>query len=80
MKIFIPGFGLAGQPSVTIAQVKEKRYPVLSRHDQALRAQIQAQEDARIFDALDGNPWCKHNKRLRECDEDECVTRSVIES
>lgn len=80
MKIQFPSFVVAADPTTTIVQVKQKRFATVSAVESAMKAQIQAEEDQRVFDAMMGIRYCPHGARLHECPEPECVVESVIDS
>lgn len=52
-RITIPEFEIVSNPTVRIAEVKRRRFNVIDRAQQKARQEIQAQEDANIFAALD---------------------------
>ena len=52
-RITIPEFEVVSNPTVRIAEVKRRRFNVIDRAQQKARQEIQAQEDANIFAALD---------------------------
>lgn len=52
-RIMIPEFEVVSNPTVRIAEVKRRRFNVIDRAQQKARQEIQAQEDANVFAALD---------------------------
>jgi hypothetical protein len=52
-RINVPEFEVVANPTVRIAEVKRRRFNVIDRAQQKARQEIQAQEDANIFAALD---------------------------
>lgn len=52
-RVTIPEFEIVSNPTVRIAEVKRRRFNVIDRAQQKARQEIQAQEDANIFAALD---------------------------
>jgi hypothetical protein len=52
-RVLIPEFEIVSNPTVRIAEVKRRRFNVIDRAQQKARQEIQAQEDANIFAALD---------------------------
>ena len=52
-RISVPEFEVVSNPTVRIAEVKRRRFNVIERAQQRARQEIQAQEDANIFAALD---------------------------
>jgi hypothetical protein len=52
-RVTIPEFEVVSNPTVRIAEVKRRRFNVIDRAQQKARQEIQAQEDANIFAALD---------------------------
>jgi hypothetical protein len=52
-RISVPEFEVVANPTVRIAEVKRRRFNVIDRAQQRARQEIQAQEDANIFAALD---------------------------
>lgn len=49
----VPTFELVANPTVRISEVRRRRFNVIDRAQQKARQEIQAQEDANIFAALD---------------------------
>ena len=52
-RISVPEFEVVSNPTVRISEVKRRRFNVIDRAQQKARQEIQAQEDANIFAALD---------------------------
>lgn len=52
-RVSIPELEIVSNPTVRIAEVKRRRFNVIDRAQQKARQEIQAQEDANIFAALD---------------------------
>jgi hypothetical protein len=52
-RVLVPEFEVVSNPTVRIAEVKRRRFNVIDRAQQKARQEIQAQEDANIFGALD---------------------------
>ena len=52
-RVTVPEFEVMSNPTVRIAEVKRRRFNVIDRAQQKARQEIQAQEDANIFAALD---------------------------
>jgi hypothetical protein len=52
-RVSIPEFEVVSNPTVRIAEVKRRRFNVIDRAQQKARQEIQAQEDANVFAALD---------------------------
>lgn len=52
-RVTVPEFEVVSNPTVRIAEVKRRRFNVIDRAQQKSRQEIQAQEDANIFAALD---------------------------
>jgi hypothetical protein len=52
-RVTVPEFEVVSNPTVRIAEVKRRRFNVIDRMQQKARQEIQAQEDANIFAALD---------------------------
>ena len=52
-RVTVPEFELVSNPTVRIAEVRRRRFNVIDRAQQKARQEIQAQEDANIFAALD---------------------------
>lgn len=52
-RVTVPEFEIVSNPTVRIAEVKRRRFNVIDRAQQKARQEIQAQEDANVFVALD---------------------------
>lgn len=52
-RVTVPEFEVVSNPTVRIAEVKRRRFNVIDRAQQKARQEIQAQEDANIFAAVD---------------------------
>lgn len=52
-RVTVPEFELVSNPTVRYAEVKRRRFNVVDRAQQKARQEIQAQEDANVFAALD---------------------------
>ena len=52
-RVTIPEFEIVSNPTVRIAEVKRRRFNVIDRAQQKARQEIQAQEDANVFSALE---------------------------
>jgi hypothetical protein len=52
-RISVPEFEVVSNPTVRISEVKRRRFNVIDRAQQKARQEIQAQEDANIFAALE---------------------------
>lgn len=52
-RVNVPEFEVVSNPTVRIAEVKRRRFNVIDRAQQKARQEIQAQEDANIFSAID---------------------------
>ncbi len=52
-RISVPEFEIVSNPTVRISEVKRRRFNVIDRAQQKARQEIQAQEDANIFAALE---------------------------
>lgn len=52
-RVLVPEFEIVSNPTVRIAEVKRRRFNVIDRAQQKARQEIQAQEDANIFSAID---------------------------
>jgi len=52
-RVTVPEFEIISNPTVRISEVKRRRFNVIDRAQQKARQEIQAQEDANIFAALD---------------------------
>src|SRR6056300_1116410 len=52
-RVTVPEFEIVANPTVRIAEVKRRRFNVIDRAQQKARQEIQAQEDANVFAALE---------------------------
>ncbi len=52
-RIILPSFEIFSNPTVRIADVKRRRFPLIDRAVQKARQEIMSQEDDAIFKALD---------------------------
>jgi len=52
-RVNVPEFEVVSNPTVRIAEVKRRRFNVIDRAQQKARQEIQAQEDANVFAALE---------------------------
>lgn len=52
-RVSVPTFDIVSNPTIRISEVKRRRFNVIDRAQQKARQEIQAQEDANIFAALD---------------------------
>ena len=52
-RVTVPEFEVVSNPTVRIAEVKRRRFYVIDRAQQKARQEIQAQEDANVFSALE---------------------------
>jgi len=52
-RVNVPEFEVVSNPTVRISEVKRRRFNVIDRAQQKARQEIQAQEDANIFSAID---------------------------
>ena len=52
-RVTVPEFEIVANPTVRIAEVKRRRFNVVDRAQQKARQEIQAQEDANVFAALE---------------------------
>lgn len=52
-RVTVPEFEVISNPTVRIAEVRRRRFNVIDRAQQKARQEIQAQEDANIFAAID---------------------------
>lgn len=52
-RVMLPELEIVSNPTVRIAEVKRRRFNVIDRAQQKARQEIQAQEDANIFAAMD---------------------------
>jgi len=52
-RVTVPEYEIVSNPTVRIAEVKRRRFNVVDRMQQKARQELQAQEDANVFAALD---------------------------
>jgi hypothetical protein len=52
-RVLVPEFEIISNPTVRISEVKRRRFNIIDRAQQKARQEIQAQEDANIFAAVD---------------------------
>lgn len=52
-RLMVPELEIVSNPTVRIAEVKRRRFNIIDRAQQKARQEIQAQEDANIFSAID---------------------------
>ena len=52
-RVSVPEFDIVSNPTMKISEVKRRRFNVVDRAQQKARQEIQAQEDANVFAALD---------------------------
>jgi len=52
-RVIFPLFEIASNPEIPLTQVKERRFDLIERAQDLAKAQIQAAEDARVFDVMD---------------------------
>jgi hypothetical protein len=52
-RVTVPTFEIVSNPTVRISEVRRRRFNIIDRAQQKARQEIQAQEDANIFAALD---------------------------
>lgn len=52
-RVLVPELEIVSNPTVRIAEVKRRRFNVIDRAQQKARQEVQAQEDANIFSAID---------------------------
>ena len=52
-RVIIPLFEISSNPEIPLTQVKERRFDLIERAQDLARAEIQAEEDTRVFDVLD---------------------------
>ena len=57
-RVIFPLFEIASNPTIPLTQVKERRFDLIERSQDLAKAEIQAEEDGRVFaimDAVAGN-------------------------
>jgi hypothetical protein len=52
-RVIFPLFEIASNPEIPLTQIKERRFDLIERAQDLAKAQIQAEEDTRVFDVLD---------------------------
>lgn len=52
-RVIMPAFEIVNTPTIRIADIKQRRFNLISREVHQARQEIMAQEDAAIFEALD---------------------------
>jgi hypothetical protein len=52
-RVIFPLFEIASNPEIPLTQVKERRFDLIERSQDLARAEIQAEEDTRVFEVLD---------------------------
>jgi hypothetical protein len=52
-RVIFPLFEIASNPEIPLTQVKERRFDLIERAQDLAKAQIQAEEDTRVFEVLD---------------------------
>jgi len=52
-RVIFPLFEIASNPEIPLTQVKERRYDLIERAQDLAKAQIQAEEDTRVFEVMD---------------------------
>jgi len=52
-RVIFPLFEIASNPEIPLTQVKERRFDLIERAQDLARAEIQAEEDTRVFEVLD---------------------------
>jgi len=52
-RVIFPLFEIASNPEIPLTQVKERRYDLIERAQDLAKAEIQAEEDTRVFEVLD---------------------------
>lgn len=52
-RVIFPLFEIASNPEIPLTQVKERRFDLIERAQDLARAEIQAEEDTRVFEILD---------------------------
>jgi hypothetical protein len=52
-RVIFPLFEIASNPEIPLTQIKERRFDLLERAQDLAKAQIQAEEDTRVFEVLD---------------------------
>jgi hypothetical protein len=52
-RVIFPLFEIASNPEIPLTQIKERRFDLIERAQDLAKAEIQAEEDTRVFDVLD---------------------------
>lgn len=52
-RVIFPLFELASNPEMPLSQIKERRFDLIERSQDLARAEIQAEEDTRVFEVMD---------------------------
>jgi len=52
-RVLFPLFEIAANPEIPLTQIKERRFDLIERSQDLAKAQIQAEEDTRVFEILD---------------------------
>ena len=52
-RVIFPLFEIASNPEIPLTQIKERRFDLIERAQDLAKAQIQAEEDTRVFEILD---------------------------
>jgi hypothetical protein len=52
-RVIFPLFEIASNPEIPLTQVKERRFDLIERAQDLAKAEIQAEEDTRVFDVMD---------------------------
>ena len=52
-RVIFPLFEIASNPEIPLTQIKERRFDLIERAQDLAKAEIQAEEDTRVFEVLD---------------------------
>jgi hypothetical protein len=52
-RVIFPLFEISSNPEIPLTQIKERRYDLIERSQNLAKAEIQAEEDTRVFEVLD---------------------------
>src|SRR5271157_1547969 len=52
-RVIFPLFEVSSNPEIPLTQVKERRFDLIERAQDLAKAEIQAEEDTRVFDVMD---------------------------
>jgi hypothetical protein len=52
-RVIFPLFEISSNPEIPLTQIKERRFDLIERAQDLAKAQIQAEEDTRVFEVLD---------------------------